>query len=176
MRTGHDTQSPVSDYPSGHHVYGRQAVIYLRHDRDRDAQHTVALEGAFRVDGRADWSQKLVLQLTKYELIGLASVLLGFRHECEYTGRGGTGKGFAAKRQKGSLFVRMWRGTGKQYQVRADPVDVAFWAQLVLGQLGRRTHADGPMVLASLRSYAALVEGSGAHPPHAGHPPLCGQR
>lgn len=151
-----DANRACADHPAGHPVHGRHAAVYLRQDQDSVSRPTIALEAAFRVGGRAAWDEKLVIQLTKHELIGLAAVLLGLQEECEYAGRGGSGKGFSVKRQSGSLFIRLWQGPGRQYQVQAEPSDVAHWAQLVLGQLGRRNGADGTMVLASLRACAAL--------------------
>ena len=137
---------------NGYTVFGRRAAIHVTEDSNRHGRPTLSIDGAFKVDNDYDWQQKLTLQLTLRELPIFACTCLGWRSKCVFDKRGGSGKGLALEWQKAGLFVRLWHGTGRQYQVQADTSDVFHLSALALGQCQALYGLDGAGVHMALRA------------------------
>ena len=138
--------------PIGHTIFGRQAAIHVTEDSNRHGRHTLALEGAFKTGADYDWQQKLSLQLTLRELPIFACTCLGWRTGCVFDQRGGSGKGFSLEWQKDRIFIRLWQGTGHQYQVQAEPADIFHLSALALRQCQALYGLDGAGVHMALKA------------------------
>lgn len=143
------------NHPTGHTLFGRQAAIHVTEDTNRHGRPTLAVEGAFKAGADYDWPQKLSLQLTLRELPVFACTCLGWQPECVFDKRGGSGKGLALQWQKERIFVRLWQGTGHQYQVQAEPADIFHLSALSLRQCQALYGLDGAGVHMALKAMLA---------------------
>lgn len=137
-------------------MYGRHAAIHIRSDLSANDRPTLALEGAFRQGPQGSqkyqWDEKLYVQLTLSELPVVACTFLGWLESCTFAQRGRSGKGFEIQAQEGHLFLRLWQGTGKQYQVRTGPGEQFHVAGLALRQCGLLYQLDGAATLTALKA------------------------
>ena len=98
-RTG-KTLSASTKYPADYQlaVYGSKAAIQVKPCATRKGFYTISLEAAGVKQGQSrvyDWEQKIVLQLTRTELLDFAAVLLCHKPACEYSAHGeNNDKGF----------------------------------------------------------------------------------
>lgn len=136
----------------GHTLFGRHAAIHVTEDRNQHGRPTLALEGAFKAGAKYDWEQKLSLQLTLRELPVFACTCLGWRNACLFDKRGGSGKGLSLEWQEDRIFVRLWQGTGQQYQVQAEPADIFHLAGLAVRQCQALYELDGAGVHMALKA------------------------
>lgn len=79
-------------------VYGSKGAIQVKPCVTRKGFYTIALEGAGTKQGQNrvyNWEQKIVVQLTRTELLDFIAVLLCHKSKCEYSAHGeNNDKGF----------------------------------------------------------------------------------
>lgn len=118
--------------------------------------HTVNLDVAPRKGEHVDWTRKITVQLSEYELPLLACVFLGYLPKLELRR---PGKGVLIERQTNRIFVSATAGSGNMFALPLPIGQVFQVSALVLGQLQKHTGLnDGTMIIAGLRGAASLFD------------------
>ena len=144
-------------------VYGRKSAVQFMPDVNANSKAVIGIEAAAHKDGgkRTEfcWDDKLYMQLTPREVPVFTSVLLGFRAECRFEGRGETGKGLFLSWQLVDnnsnlkrIYLKLWQGTNRQYHVQIGKDDLFFITALALHQCRVLIDSDMALTLAALKS------------------------
>lgn len=120
-------------------VYGKKAALSFEADQTAGGIFTVAIHAASMLASNrknsANWSDKIIIQLTAAELPIVTSVFLGFSAHCKFSNHGKeNNKGFSIENQGAHFFVKVFQ-PGSLKAVRVTPPDVFHVVTFCLRQL-----------------------------------------
>ena len=165
-------EPPSKRYPSGFEIkcYGKSSALNFCPDKTEQGFITVRIEGADLKDPNSkkfDWENKLILQVTKTEILDLASVMLGYKGKCHYSNHGQNStvpgqakqsKGFEAEIQGLNVFFKVFGGGKKTKAVPIPLLDA-----MQVGHMIINLYADNhrglscEVVLETIKQYVAIV-------------------
>lgn len=148
-----------------YHVYGGKAALCWEDDTTRAGEATVRLEAASATGPRQyDWSNKVIIQLTRDELPCVAAVFLGLIPEAKGSNHGqgdNGGKWFEIQHQGSKLFCKVGDPQSKMKAVPIEAQDAYWVATLLIRQIrAARPWLSGEDVVMLLRTIIARMKSS----------------
>lgn len=165
-------EPPSKRYPSGFEIkcYGKSSALNFCPDKTEQGFITVRIEGADLKDANSkkfDWENKLILQVTKAEILDLAAVMLGYKGKCTYsnhgqnsmvTGQAKQSKGFEAEIQGLNVFFKVFGGGKRTKAVPIPLIDAMQVGHMIINLYADNHRGLGcEVVLETLKQYVAIV-------------------
>lgn len=152
----------VDGYAS-RHIYGGKNAICFNADEKKNGEKTVRIEAAMAVRERQyDWKDKISIQLSHQEMIGVFSVFMGWVPSFEGKGHGvQSEKSFSVKMQDHDIYKFYLSVNCKDKASRSAPIsafDGARLATFLLSQmLKNEVDIDQALYVQMLKHFATLL-------------------
>ncbi|WP_197513429.1 hypothetical protein [Acidihalobacter aeolianus] len=129
------------EYGLSMHVYGGSAALCFEEDETRGSERkdgvaTLQIHAAKATGVRQyNWTNKIIIQLTRNELPIVAAIFLGLMKACEFKSHGpDKDKGFSIDHQVEKIFIKVWR-KGMSCAVPVELPDAYHVSTLLMRQL-----------------------------------------
>lgn len=158
-----DNETVDADGYASRHIYGGKNAICFNADEKKSGDKTVRIEAAVAVRERQyDWKDKISIQLSHQEMIGVFSVFMGWVPSFEGKGHGAQSeKSFSIKMQDHEVYKFYLSVNCKDKASRSAPIsafDGARLATFLLSQmLKNETDIDQALYVQMLRHFATLL-------------------